>query len=157
MPTRTARPSRILWNASTTASVPVVHALLLVVTWPPSARKPPTHALTELAIVCSTDVLPRRRTFPSFTRGTTYSPTVSTPPIPVPMIAPVSQSTSPPPGSGRSNPASRQQSIAAMPAYTMLLLSARSVSSEKYSRLSSSLTSGTPPTWQANPRSRSFG
>src|SRR5450759_5971600 len=138
------------------ASVPVVQALLLVVTCPPSARKPPTHALTELAIVCSTAALPRRRTLPSFTRGPTHSPTVSTPPIPVPMIAPVSQSTSSLPASGTANPASRQQSIAAMLAYTMPLLSARSVSAEKYCCLSSSLTSGTPPTWQAKARSRSF-
>ncbi len=103
-----------MWNASTTASVPVVHALLLVVTWPPSARSPPTQALTELAIVCSTEVLPIRRTLPSFTFGTTHSPTVSTPPMPVPMMAPLSQSTSSEPGSGTMKPASRQQSIAAM-------------------------------------------
>ena len=72
-------------------------------------------ALTELAMVCSTTLLPRRRTLPSLTRGTTKSPTVSTPPIPVPMIAPESQFTSSP-SAGKARPASRQQSIAAMPA-----------------------------------------
>ena len=49
-------------------------------------------------------VLPIRRTLPSFTFGTTHSPTVSTPPMPVPMIAPVSQSTSSEPGSGTVKP-----------------------------------------------------
>jgi hypothetical protein len=94
----------------------VVQALLLVVTWPPSASIPPTQALTALAMVCSIVVLPRRRTLPSLTRGTTHSPTVSTPPTPVPMMAPVSQSTSSDPASGTAKPASRQQSTAAIPA-----------------------------------------
>ena len=48
-------------------------------------------ALTALAMVCSTVVLPRRRTLPSLTRGTTHSPTVSTPPMPAAMTGPNSR------------------------------------------------------------------
>ena len=48
---------------SAIASVPVLHALELVVTWLPSARSPTTRAEMPLAITCSTAVLPRRATF----------------------------------------------------------------------------------------------
>ena len=48
---------------SAIASVPVLHALELVVTWLPRASRPETRAEMPLAITCSTAVLPSRRTF----------------------------------------------------------------------------------------------
>ena len=52
---RSARPLRMRSTPSTIASVPVLHALELVVTWLPSASRPETRAETPLAITCSTD------------------------------------------------------------------------------------------------------
>ena len=95
------------------ASVPVLQALELVVTWFPRASSPESRAETPLAITCSTTVLPKRRTFLALTSGTMRSPIVSIPPIPVPKIVPVSQSTVSEPRSGRSRPASVHASIAA--------------------------------------------
>jgi hypothetical protein len=62
---RDARPRRRRSAPSTSASVPVLHALELVVTWLPSASRPATRAETPLAITCSTAVLPRRRARPA--------------------------------------------------------------------------------------------
>src|SRR5215472_17503260 len=107
---RFARPSRIRMKASTTASLPVLHALELVDTWFPRASKPATRALLPLMKDCSIE-LPRRRTLPALTSGTTFSARTSTAPHPVPMIAPLSQSTSSDSGEGRANPASVQASI----------------------------------------------
>ena len=92
------------------ASVPVLQALELVVTWLPSANCPESRAETPLAITCSTDVEPMRRTFPALVSGITFSAVVSIPPIPVPTIAPVSQSTVSESRGGRSSPAPRQAS-----------------------------------------------
>src|SRR5580693_8534136 len=50
---RFARPSRIRTNASTTASLPVLHALELVDTWLPRASRPATRALLPLTKACS--------------------------------------------------------------------------------------------------------
>jgi hypothetical protein len=58
-------------------------------------------------------VLPSRRTLPASVSGTTFAPIVSMPPIPVPITAPLSQSTASSPGFGRARPASRHASIAA--------------------------------------------
>src|ERR1700676_968869 len=100
------------------ASVPVPHALLLVVAWPPSPSKPLTHAVAQLAMTLSIALLPRRRTRPAFVSGTTNSPAVSIPPSEVPMMAAVFQSTGEFNG-GRLKPASRQHSPDAMIAYRM--------------------------------------
>ena len=75
------------------ASVPVLQALEFAVTWLPRASSPETRAETPLPITCSTIVLPSRRTRPPSTIGTTRSPIVSIPPIPVPITAPASQNT----------------------------------------------------------------
>ena len=58
-------------SPQTIASVPVLQALELVVTWLPSASRPETRAEMPLAITCSTTVLPRRRTFLASVSGTT--------------------------------------------------------------------------------------
>jgi hypothetical protein len=73
-------------------------------------------ALVELFMTIWTMVLPMRRIWCSFTFGTTWPAMVSMPPIPEPMMAPVFQSTSVLSGFGTESPASRQASIAAMPA-----------------------------------------
>jgi hypothetical protein len=65
-----------------------------------------------LAITCSTEVDPIRRTLPALVKGTTFSAIVSMPPIPVPRIAPLRQSTSSDSRAGRSRPAFCQASIA---------------------------------------------
>ena len=95
------------------ASVPVLQALELVVTWLPSASWPEMRAEMPLAITCSTQVEPMRRTFPALVRGTTFSAIVSMPPIPVPRIAPDRQSTSSESRAGIASPASCQASTAA--------------------------------------------
>ena len=107
---RTAAPLLIRSSPIAIASVPVLQALELVVTWFPRANCPETRAETPLAITCSTAVDPMRRTFLASVRGTTFSAVVSMPPIPVPMMAPVSQSTVSESRAGRSSPASRQAS-----------------------------------------------
>jgi hypothetical protein len=94
------------------ASLPVLQADELDVTWFPRASRPAIRALVPLFITCSTIRLPRRRTLPSLTMGTTVRAMVSMPPIPQPTIAPVSQSTRSSPVSGKSNPASRHASTA---------------------------------------------
>ena len=110
---RSARPERIRHRPSATASAPVAQALEFAVTWLPSASSPETRAETPLAITCSTAVLPRRRIFLAETIGTTRSAMVSMPPIPVPITAPLCQSTRSSPRSGRASPASCQASTAA--------------------------------------------
>jgi len=79
-------------------------------------------ALVPLFITCSTIRLPMRRTLPSLTMGTTVRAMVSIPPMPEPIITPVSQSTSSPSPSGTSKPASRQASMADTEAYPILSL-----------------------------------
>ena len=96
-----------------TASVPVLQALELVLTWLPRPSLPAMRALLPLDMICSTMVLPSRFTRPAWVRGARVSAIVSMPPMPVPMIAPVSQSGSPPSSPGRSIPASVQASTAA--------------------------------------------
>jgi hypothetical protein len=71
-----------------------------------------TRADTPLAITCSTAVLPRRRTLPASVTGPTLAPIVSMPPIPVPITAPLSQSTRHRRVRDARGPASRQASIA---------------------------------------------
>ena len=95
------------------ASVPVLHALEFVVTWLPSPSSPAMRALLPLHIVCSTMVLPRRATLPASVRGTSFSAVVSIPPHDVPMIPPLSQSTSSASGATRGRPASVQAATAA--------------------------------------------
>src|SRR5579872_2528088 len=77
---RLARPSRIRKKASTTASVPVLHALELVETRLPRPSSPPIRALLPLHIDCSATVLPMRATLRASVRGTSLSATVSMPP-----------------------------------------------------------------------------
>ena len=62
---RSARPWRIRAAPSTMASVPVLQALELEVTWLPRASRPLTRAEIPLPITCSTMVEPRRRTLPA--------------------------------------------------------------------------------------------
>ena len=128
---RFARPARMRSRPMMTASVPLLHALELLVTWLPSAKRPAIRADTPLPITCSTTVLPSRRTRPESVSGTTLSPTVSSPPTPVPMIAPQSQSTWSSSSFGRAKPASRQASTAAIHPKRWLEFMARRSSSSK--------------------------
>ena len=153
---RSARPLRMRSRPSTIASVPVLHALELVVTWFPSASRPATRAEMPLAITCSTAVLPSRRSLPPSVNGTTRSPIVSMPPIPVPRTAPVAQSTAPSSRGGRRSPASSQASTAARPAKRWFEFMARSSSAAKAAPARSSAPSGTPATWHPKPSSASF-
>ena len=139
------------------ASVPVLHALEFAVTWLPRASSPETRAETPLPMTCSTIVLPRRRTRPSSTMGTTRSPMVSMPPMPVPITAPVSQWTRSSSCKGRSKPASVQASTAAMQPKRWLEFMASSSSSSKYCSAISSTPWGTPATRQPNFNSSRMG
>jgi len=156
---RRARPARIRWSPSMIASVPVLQALELVETWFPRASNPEIRAETPLAMICSTIVLPSRRTRPASTSGTSLSPVVSSPPIPVPMMAPVSQSTAEASRSGTSSPASVHASTAARDAKRWLAFMARSRSGGKRSSQSASTRSrsGAPATVQAKLRSSMIG
>ena len=73
-------------------------------------------AVFPLDMICSTIVLPRRLTLPASVRGASFSAMVSMPPMPVPMMAPVSQSATYRAASGLTKPASRYASMAAMAA-----------------------------------------
>jgi hypothetical protein len=113
---RRARPLRMRQTASAMASVPVLQADELEVTWLPRPSRPQILALTLLAITCSTTRLPMRRTLPLLIMGTTLPAMVSMSLTPVPMTAPVSQIASADSrvaSSGRSKPASGQASMAA--------------------------------------------
>src|SRR5579862_7605474 len=57
---RLAPPRRMCSAANKMASAPVAHALLLLVTSPPSAKRDDVMALTPLFIMRSTPVLPIR-------------------------------------------------------------------------------------------------
>src|SRR5215467_13328772 len=127
------------------ASVPVAQALLFVVTWPPSPRRPPTQALAQLAMDRSAALLPKRRTRPAVVAGPTSSATVSAPPAHVPIMAAVFQS-------GlesdlrNGSPESRQQSTAATTAYFIERFEFRDCSGPRYPSAILSGIWGTPPT-----------
>ncbi len=135
---RFASPLRMRSMESMIASFPVLQADELDVTWLPRASNPAILALVELFMTIWTMVLPMRRIWFALTFGTTSPAMVSMPPIPEPMMAPVSQLTSVLSGFGTVKPASRQASIAAMPAYPMLSFTERRSSASKYRPRSSS-------------------
>src|ERR1019366_8371164 len=151
---RLARPTRTWWKASSTASVPVTQALEFVVTRFPRASSPPSRAVLALHCVCSGIVLPSRPTRPASVHGTSFWATVSMPPNTVPMIAPLSQSTSSTSCAVLGRPASVHASMAAIAAYLMHAFIAKSSSSARCWRLRASTPSGMAPTWQANLLSR---
>ena len=124
---------------------------------PPSPRIPATDAEEPLIITRSTIREPILRCCLWATSGATTPVRMSMAPMPVPTTHPVSQSTRPLGSKSKGSPESRQHSMAARAAYSMIGLRTRLRGGGRRSSRSLESIAGMPPTWHPRPSSAASG